>query len=108
MHMDRRIETLALSLHIICRPGLIQRLDGGGIDNYGGTTIIKKGSSISLNIADSDNNGYGTGGGIHKLGGTLIFHDQYGNPTADPSVINSIMYNNHLRSITGPLNNIYP
>jgi hypothetical protein len=82
--------------------------DGGGIFNLGRVTIME-GSSISLNIADSDADGYGNGGGIFKYtGSTLVFQDQYGNPTTDPSVIDSIVYNNHLHSDARTLSNIEP
>ena len=80
---------------------------GGGVWNYG-TAIIKKGDHIYSNIADSDASGYGRGGGIYKSGGALIFQDNFGNPTTKPIDINSIVYNNHLQSNTGPLSNIEP
>jgi len=76
---------------------------GGGISSIG-TLVIKKGSYIFANIADSDADGFGKGGGIYSS--TPIFKDQYGNIITDPIVINSIVYNNHLKSNTGPLSNI--
>jgi hypothetical protein len=80
--------------------------NGGGIFNAG-SAIIKEGSSISLNIADTNAVGIGDGGGIFNTG-TLAFLDQYGNPTTDQGVIDSIVNKNYLQSITGPLSDIAP
>jgi hypothetical protein len=82
---------------------------GGGIFNAG-TTTIKERSSIFLNIADSDANGVGNGGGIFKdiISYPLVFQDRYGNPTNDPAVIDSIVHDNHLQSDTGTPSNIEP
>jgi hypothetical protein len=79
---------------------------GGGIYNSG-TAIIKKGSYIFLNIADSNADGSGKGGGIFKNAhGTLIFQDLSGNIITDPNVINSIVFSNYLKNIGGTLSNI--
>ena len=79
---------------------------GSGIWNYG--TAIIKDSGIFLNIADSDANGIGTGGGIYKYAGNLIFQDLSGNIITDPNVISSMVFSNYLKSIGGTLSNIEP
>jgi hypothetical protein len=79
--------------------------NGGGVYNDG-TMIIKKGSCIFLNIADSDAKGYGKGGGIYKNFGYLVFQDQLGRTITDPNVISSIVFSNYLKYIGGTLSNI--
>lgn len=82
--------------------------NGGGLYN-GGTTTIENDCGISLNIADSDANGAGTGGGIfEETGSTLEFQDQNGDPITDPAVIDTIVDDNHLQSVDGTENNIAP
>jgi CSLREA domain-containing protein len=45
-------------------------LDGGAIWNYNGFVIVQN-STITLNIADSDNDGLGNGGGISNTAGSI-------------------------------------
>ena len=80
---------------------------GGGIYNSG-SLIINSGSYIFANIADLEASGVAKGGGIYREEGMsiLVFKDQYGNIITNPNVINSIVYDNHLQSNTGPLSNI--
>ncbi len=73
---------------------------GGGIFNSGTTTITD--GKISQNIAITD------GGGIYN-DGTLIFQLPDGSviPQNDPRV-DGIIFDNHLGSLYGPINNIAP
>jgi len=83
--------------------------DGGGVYNnllwWGGQSIvnISENSTITQNIADSDNDGVGTGGGIYWSGSTLNFIDANGDGIVDPS---TIVFDNHLGN--GDVNNIEP
>ena len=68
-----------------------------------------QGCQIYLNIADSDNVGGGTRGGIfNDMGSTLVFKDQNGAVADDQDVKDSIVFLNHLGSNDGTLNNIAP
>ena len=68
-----------------------------------------QGCQIYLNIADSDNVGGGTRGGIfNDMGSTLVFKDQNGAVADDQDVKDSIVFLNHLVSNDGTLNNIAP
>jgi hypothetical protein len=78
--------------------------DGGGVYNSGRVNILEN-STITHNIADSDNDGIGTGGGIYwyDMYSTLNFIDANGDGIVDP---NAIVFDNYLGN--GDANNIEP
>jgi hypothetical protein len=76
--------------------------NGGGIFN-GGIADILENSAITQNIAYSDNDGIGKGGGIFRYRGILNFIYENGDGVVDP---NAIVFDNHLGN--GDANNIEP
>jgi hypothetical protein len=73
---------------------------GGGIYNYGIANMYEGHSTISQNIADTD------GGGIYNNGGTLKAFNIQGQQI--PVDTQQQVFDNHLYSITGPIDNISP